>query len=210
MFISSAGSKVRTTSEKTFILQLLQPRHFYMWSNIGPELWRWHLCSWLSNWSGGWHYLGCFAALIRHFWELLIRRAVVSVVCDDANVHPHHIVQWLLFNAKGHHLIFTMFKNAAQFCLNGSSSVSKSYSHESKWEFFLWLSQNPDLASHECRSVTLLSLSSLSYCDFFFLGIRLVNSHLTEYLSEVPQQDWNISCGYRIRFNILQSECHSP
>lgn len=44
----------------------------------------------------------------------------------------------------------------------------------------------------------------------FSLEIRLVNSHLTEYLSQVLQWDWNISCGCYIHFNILQSECHSP
>lgn len=44
----------------------------------------------------------------------------------------------------------------------------------------------------------------------FSLEIRLVNSHLTEYLSQVLQWDWNISFGCYIHFNILQSECHSP
>lgn len=45
---------------------------------------------------------------------------------------------------------------------------------------------------------------------FFSLGISLVNSHLTKYLSEVPQWGWDISCGYRIRFDVLISERHSP
>lgn len=185
---------LQTSSEKILILQLLQPEHFYLWSDSEHVLRRWHLCPCLS----------CPDQI--DFWDQPMEMTV-AVACGRVNTRPCCNTQSLLFNANGLRRILAVFKNEASFCLNGSSSGSKFYSRENEWEFFLWLSRNPDMASHKYTSVTFLSSSS--YCSLV-LGISLVNSHLTQHIRKVPQWDGNISCGCRIRFNILQSEHHSP